>query len=1016
MPGPLDLSSSASFNDLPEDSLSQANFLDEIDPDLNLLSDVYGSSSYYLTTDFNQIISRSPAVANGLSVLHLNIRSVPANLTALVSFLSTLNHNFTIIGLTETWLNDLSASRYSLLGYASVEIHRTHMRGGGTMLLIRETINYIRRVDLDMMADHCECVFAELLDVEPSLQHSHTSKIIVGCLYRPPNADFDQFMSSLESILSIIKRERKTCYLMGDVNIHMNDLGNNPQTQVFMDLLYGHLFLPLIDRPTRITPSSSSLIDNIFSNSLCSNRINGLLYTDISDHLPIFSLTTAESSREDKLITFRNYSDHNKQIFSDLLQRETWVDIQECTTVDACIEAFYAKLNLFLDEAFPLLERRQRQKCISKPWITTDLKNLIRRKNKLYVIFNKRPTLLNEIRYKSLKRTVRKVLRQSQRDYYHRQIEENSNNIKKTWEILNSLLGRTTRKGQVTELKIDNRTITNPQEIVNNLNNHFSNIGNKIIQAIPPSPLDSHSFLRGSYQQSIFFNPVTEAEVLICISDLKNCSPGCDGLRPQLVKENVFSLIKPLVHIFNLSLTQGTVPRLLKRAYITPVHKAGDTDRLNNYRPISVLNVMSKLLERLVYNRLLSFINHHSILSNSQFGFRKKHSCDLALISSSEFIRKSLDEGSHVAAVYLDLQKAFDVVSHPILLLKLEHYGIRGTPLNWFQSYLSDRVQSVKLGDMVSNSRTVTHGVPQGSVLGPLLFLLYVNDLTLSCDNEMGRLIPFADDTTLLISNPDPITLIQTVNSELEALSKWFKTNKLSVNLTKTHHMIFTLNRHLPPFRPIVMEGVEIEEVTSTKFLGVIIDNRLTWNAHIAYISSKISKIIGIIRKAGPLLPLAARIQLYKSLILPYFTYSILVWGNASRTVLERPIRLQKRAIRVVNLAPFRAHSDPLLLDCKILPFSSLYQYYCAIFVFKYFQHLLPDTFYSYFHLLRLPRDIRTRNHSISMLQTPFFRTSFGQKSLIYYCTKLYNEFIFPLGLHDTTLASLKRALQHLLS
>ena len=563
-----------------------------------------------------------------------------------------------------------------------------------------------------------------------------------------------------------------------------------------------------------------------------------------------------------------------------------------------------------------------------------------------------------------------------------------------------------------------NRSIVNSREITEEMNLHFATVGKKIEDEIPSTPLGCQSFLRETYRESLFFTPVTEAEVYVCMSKLKSSSSGPDGMQPQLVKENCRSLVTPIVHLLNLSLTQGIVPKALKRAHVTPIHKGGDTDSLNNYRPISVLNVFSKIMERVVYNRLLSFLDTHSVLSNSQFGFRKKHSCELALISATEFIRHSLDMGSHVVAVYLDLKKAFDVVSHSLLLQKLEHYGVRGIPLMWFKSYLSDHEQSVKLGNVLSSPQILTHGVPQGSVLGPLLFLLYINDLVLSCNPDEGKLVLFADDTTLLIRNSDPAKLIESVNGELEAFSQWFRANKLSVNLSKTHYMVFTLNRRLPSFRPISMDGVTLDEVTSTKFLGVVIDNRLTWDSHIAYISPKISKSIGVIRKVGALLPKATRVQLYKSLILPYFTYSLLVWGGAGRTILERPIRLQKKALRAVSLAPYRAHTEPLLRECNVLTFASLYSNQCAIFLFKYFHNQLPPAFCTDFQLSS-PRtqSLQTRGQLSSTLHIPRYKTSFGQKSLKYQCVKLFNEFILPLGLHDvTSIYKLRSALFYLLS
>jgi hypothetical protein len=426
---------------------------------------------------------------------------------------------------------------------------------------------------------------------------------------------------------------------------------------------------------------------------------------------------------------------------------------------------------------------------------------------------------------------------------------------------------------------------------------------------------------------------------------MRNSSAGHDALRPQLLKENGGSLVKPIAHIVNLSLSQGVVPNALKIAQITPVYKAGDCSCVNNYRPISVLTALSKILEKIVGKRVTSFLDKHSVISNNQFGFRRGHSCELPLVLATDYIRKALDEGDHVIGVFLDLRKAFDVVSHQILLSKLSHYGIRGLPLRWFTSYLSDRKQSVKVTGALSSQRTVTHGVPQGSVLGPLLFLLYINDLTVFTRTENLKLLLFADDTTLLIRHKNLEDLLALTNSELSHMSNWFATNKLSLNIDKTKYILFSLHhnaRSVP--LDVSINGIPIERTTHAKFLGVTIDESLSWDVHISTIASKISKSIGIIRKVANKIPQHSRLQLYQALVVPYFSYCHLVWSTASQARLNRLNLLQKRAVRCIALAPYLAHSQPLISSFKILPFFKLREFYSTIFLFKYLNHRLPST------------------------------------------------------------------------
>ena len=1020
MNGPLDTVADGDLlGDFPDESSDRTSFLEDLDPDLNILPDT--RSAYYLASKFNQLVLNSPNLKNGLSFFHLNIRSVPANMGTLSDYLTTLDFNFSVVGLTETWLSEHNAMTYPLPGYTSVGVYRTDRRGGGAMLLISNKIAFKRRYDLDLTTEHCECVFVELSLTDIHIVN-HSAKTVIGCMYRPPRSDFDQFIHALQSILLTVKRERKTCYLLGDFNVHMNKIDSDPHAQQFLDLMYSHLFLPMIEKPTRITPHSSSLIDNIFSNALNDNSICGLLYTDVSDHLPIFALiepvcATAQFDRG-PVYTRRVFSERNKRKFSALLGNESWEEVLSLDETNVCYDKFSEKLSTYFESAFPISTRTSEASSTKKPWITRELIKQIRRKNKLYMAFHKRPSLFNEIRYKSFKRNLRYALRRAEAEYYESAIQANRNNIKKTWEILNNLMGRNTERRAIYEICVRDSKLTQTSEICEAFNEYFTNVGENIAAEIPQSDSDIQSFLSNNYPQSMFFTPVTEGEVIICLSKLKNSSPGPDTLHPQLIKDNYHSLVKPIRHFINLSLHQGIVPDQLKKANVSPIHKGGDTESVNNYRPISVLNSLSKILERMVYNRLIEYLNSHSILSNSQFGFRKKHSCEMALTLATEFIRESLDSGSHVISVFLDLRKAFDVVSHSVLLRKLEHYGVRGTPLEWFRSYLAGRKQSVKINGELSGPKLVTCGVPQGSVLGPLLFLVFINDIQLAFTSQSSRLLLFADDTSFLISDPNLDSLVDGVNSQLSHLSNWFSTNRLSVNCNKTNFMLFSLSRQVRASTfQILLNDQRIERVTSTKFLGILIDDSLSWQPHVAYISKKLSKSIGIIRRVAPLLPKATRVQLYKSLILPYFDYSHIVWGNVGRTALDRLIKLQKRAVRVVCMAPFLAHTGPLLSECHLLPLASLFPYHCAIFTYKSLHEMFPRTFTTQFNLLIESHPApRTRNQSLALIRIPFFRTSFGQKSLQYQCAKIYNELLYPLQLHDASLYKLKTSLHQLLS
>ena len=874
------------------------------------------------------------------------------------------------------------------------------------------SLRFRHRVDLDLVADHCECVFSEI-----HLPDSSTTPtpLLIGALYRPPNSNFDMFIDTLQRILTTLTNERKAVYLMGDFNVHLDKIETDTHAQEFSDIMHSFSLFPLINKPTRITPTCSSLIDNIFTNQMANQMHSGLLYSDLSDHLITYSLTHFNISHSaSDLFPYREFSEISRNRFTSLLREQNWSSLYDIDDPNLAFDHFLDKITLLYDLAFPYRTRRPRnRRC--HPWITPGIKKSINRKNKLHSKFLRNPTLFNEITYKAYKRNLNNILRQAKRDFYHSQLELANNNMKKTWSILQDLIGtRGARPRGPESLLINNVSVTNPEQIAHEFNLHFSSIGRKVASALPPSDVSPRSLMRGHFPNSMFFSPVIEPELTACLKGLKRSSSGSDNIRPHELQDNSDLLATPITYLMNLSLQQGVFPSQLKTANITPVHKGGPSDVATNYRPISVLTTLSKLLEKLVHHRLINFLTANNIISNSQFGFRKKHSCDMPLILATDFIHQSLDAGYHVLGIYLDLKKAFDVVSHSTLIEKLFFYGVRGVSLNWFSSYLNNRQQRVKLNNNFSSNQLVTHGIPQGSILGPLLFILFVNDLQIPGDNS--RLLLFADDTTLLVRSREPQPLQNLAQSNLQLIETWLNANRLACNVSKTHYMIFTLNPAVRthPFH-LRLNDEPLNATTSTRFLGVMIDNRLTWDTHINHLCSKISKCTGIIHKLNKILPPKTCLIVYNALIIPHLSYCHVVWGNAAATRLQRLFLLQKRAIRAVHRAPYLAHTKPLFTACSTLSLPNLHTFYVGIFLYKLQHDFFPLTFSSSFSLPSTQSNVNTRRSNLPYLHSLRFRTTFGQKCLRNILVKLYNEFILPLDLFSLSFIHFKRNLKSIL-
>ena len=455
------------------------------------------------------------------------------------------------------------------------------------------------------------------------------------------------------------------------------------------------------------------------------------------------------------------------------------------------------------------------------------------------------------------------------------------------------------------------------------------------------------------------------------------------------VKESANFISEPLTHIVNLSIESGIVPDQMKIARVIPLFKSGDNNLFTNYRPVSVLPIFSKLLERVVYNRLIKYFDKYDILFNNQFGFRKNHSTSLALLNLLDKITSAIDQKKYTIGVFLDLSKAFDTVNHAILFDKLEHYGIRGLALEWIKNYFCNRVQYVEYDGTSSSPRTIKCGVPQGSILGPLFFLIYINDL---CNaSNVIDLVLFADDTNLFFSHNDLSYLMETINSEMIQLSNWFLANKLSINVKKSNLMIFKprQNRQKIDLK-IEINSYRIEQVRQVVFLGVILDEHISWKPHISHIASKISKSIGIIFRSSFYLSKHALLTLYYSLVLPYIQYCILVWGSTYSSNLNRIALLQKRVVRIINKEKFDAHTDPIFKELKILKLDDIFLFHLGKFMYLFQNNLLPRPFGNLILRTNEVHNYNTRSSNQNLFYVPFCRTNLRQ-----FCVHYQGPFFF---------------------
>ena len=469
------------------------------------------------------------------------------------------------------------------------------------------------------------------------------------------------------------------------------------------------------------------------------------------------------------------------------------------------------------------------------------------------------------------------------------------------------------------------------------------------------------------------------------------------------------SLSTLLCGLINESFRDGIFPDPLKLARVTPLHKGGSKESPNCYRPISIISPISKLIEKLYSVRLISYLDKFNIISDDQYGFRSSHSTNHAIANIQETITSNLDKNRHTVSIFLDLSKAFDCVNHKILIEKLYYYGIRGPPLDFLKSYLTGRKQFTIVNGISSDLLEIICGVPQGSTLGPLLFLLYINDLP---NASLFKSCLFADDTCLVMSHKNIHELEALCNQELVKIDSWFRANKLTANINKaSKFMVSYATRNCHYDLQIKMGQSNLERVKTMKYLGVILDDKLSWNSHIDYIRKKLASASGMISKLKYYADVQTLIKVYHALFKSKLQYGVLSWGTANKTSLQ-PIRvLQNRTLRHISQAPLFTRLDNIFLNYRILKFDDLFKLEVGKFMHCFKAEKLPKSFNNYFQEVGQVRSRVTRASNRGDLFVIRCNKKVGEKSIKFIGAKYWND--LPLELKNMKYCHFKNELKN---
>ena len=600
--------------------------------------------------------------------------------------------------------------------------------------------------------------------------------------------------------------------------------------------------------------------------------------------------------------------------------------------------------------------------------------------------------------------------------YYSDTLKNSEGNAKKTWDIMKEITGKQKiRSNQLPKLiEYNDKKIADKTEIAIAFNDFYISVGKNLASKIPTVPKTFESYL-GHCNSEMSNNHLTTDELREAFKSLcSNKSPGVDEIDVYVVKK-IFYIIEPiLLYIFNLTFSTGTFPDAMKIARVTPIFKSGDKLDVSNFRPISVLPCFSKILEKLMYNRLYKYLTENNILYKKQFGFQKSHSTNHAIIELINNITNAFEKNLFTLGVFIDLSKAFDTVDHGILLHKLKHYGVTDTNLKWFKSYLTNRQQAVVYEDIKTNLLEIPCGVPQGSILGSLLFLIYINDIYKS--SKLIDFILFADNTNLFYSHSDIKQLFASTNQELELINSWFKANKLSLNSLKTKYILFCKRSKLDniPLKlpTLTINNTPIKREHNISFLGIMFNGTLNWKAHIETLENKISKNLGILYKAKPFLNLKCLKQLYHAFVSSYLNYCNIAWGSTNFTNLKKLFSKQKHACRIIFSENRNTSVTHRLKEIGALNVFQLNIFQSILFMFKVKNGDCPILFQNQFQVINHRYPTRYSKNSYQIPQAALKATRF---SMQYRGPYLWNN-ILPNNLKtERSLIIFKRLLKILL-
>ena len=880
---------------------------------------------------------------------------------------SVLVHDleFDVIAMSETWLDESIANATVELPNYAVFRRDRNRHGGGVLLYVNLRFSAEQCIDINLQG-------TEMVIVRITIGQK---KILIACCYRPPGQlahEIRTFMADFQTLVDYaLYNNFDNFFVLGDMNdrcVEWNDdrpvseLGSQLKDLVLMNNLY-----QLIETPTHFTDRSAYLLDILITDSPGLMTNCGTLSNICNlHHLPVYGEFSLHiSSRRPFYRHIWHYNNGDWAGLNSTLACMTW-DLSDIE-VNENVKLVTSRI---LDTCKEYIPNKVVRICPrDKPWMTSRVKYLIKQRNKWIRRYNRTKSPFHKDQRDQYRRIVRAEIAHSKYIYYQKQmikLDKHDLSPKKYWSIVRSLCGNKV-KGPLPTLIDEGVLYSTDIEKASLLSDYFAGQSR-----LPPTPTDfslpEFHCLTESRLHNIVFSNLQVKKVLESLDP--NKATGPDHISNRILKSTATSLAGPLANVFNISMQNQTFPDIWKLAHLCPVQKVENANTKNNFRPISLLSAISKVMERIVFSAMYEYFMENDLLISENSGFKKGDGTINQLLYIVHNIYKGLDKRNDVCMVFLDISKAFDKVFHDGLIFKLRQLGIGGNLLNWIKSYLLDRQQQVIVNGQSSDIKNINAGVPQGSILGPLLFLVFINDINKQINSNIYL---YADDTSLFreIASPSDFDVL---NSDLSKLYAWSKQWRVQFNANKTKFLYFTLKRCIPVLPNLYLGENIIERTENHVHLGLALDSRLEWKSHVSKIQSRIAKTINSLKRIRWIVPRSTLEKLYKSLVRPVIDYGDIIYNNMNESLSKRLESIQREAGIVCSGAIRFTNHQKLLQELGWEPLSLRRQHHQLTMLYKMINGLTPE----YLKVL-VPHVVSTRRSGLrnsAHLIVPFARTT----------------------------------------